>query len=348
VTPPVAVVVPGDVETPTGGNVYDRRLCAALTELGVDVAVRPVAGDWPVPGDDGRRALGELLAGLPDGSTVLGDGLVLDGVPDVVVQHADRLRLVALVHLPLADETGLEPAEAARLREAECRSLAACRAVVVTGSLTVTRVQELGVPAARVHLVEPGTDPAPQATGTPGGGSLLCLAAIVPRKGQLDLVEALAGLAHRPWQCRLVGPVDRNPPYAEAVREAVDRQGLRQRVEVCGVLGDSELDETWAATDLLVLPSYWETYGMVLAEALARGVPVVTTTGSEAERTAARAGLLVSPGDSDALRAALERWLSEPTLRAQLAARAREARRALPSWETAARRMAGVLAGVGR
>ncbi|HSK54075.1 MAG TPA: glycosyltransferase family 4 protein [Jiangellales bacterium] len=346
-TPPVTVVVPGDVETPTGGNVYDRRLCAALTELGVDVAVRPVAGDWPAGGDAGRRALRELLAALPEGATVLGDGLVLDRFPEVVAPHAERLRLVSLVHLPLADETGLDPAEAARLRESERRALAACRAVVVTGSLTVTRVQELGVPAARVHLVEPGTDPAPPAPGRLDGGSLLCLAAIVPRKGQLDLVDALAGLAHRPWQCRLVGPVDRNPPYAEAVREAVRRHGLRERVEVCGVLDDSELDETWAATDLLVLPSYWETYGMVLAEALARGVPVVTTTGSEAERTAAGAGLLVPPGDSDALRAALERWLSEPTLRAELAARAREAGRALPTWDTAARRMAAVLVGVG-
>jgi glycosyltransferase involved in cell wall biosynthesis len=348
VTPPVTVVVPGDVDTPTGGNVYDRRLCTALTGLGVGVSVRRVAGDWPAGGAAARQALGELLAALPEGATVLGDGLVLDRFPEVVVPHADRLRLVALVHLPLADETGLDPVEVAWLREAERQTLAACRAVVVSGSWTVGRVQDLGVPAECVHLVEPGTDPAPQASGTPGGGSLLCLAAVVPRKGQRDLVEALAGLGDHPWHCRFVGPVDRNPPYVEVVREAVRRHGLERRIEVSGVLGDAELDETWAATDLLVLPSYGETYGMVLAEALARGVPVVTTTGSEAERTAAGAGLLVPPGESDALRAALGRWLSDPTLRAHLAARAREAGRALPSWDTAARRMAGVLAGVGR
>ena len=342
-TPGVTVVVPADVDVPTGGNVYDRRVSAALSELGWHVCLRGVAGAWPAPGESGQRALDEVLAGLPDGTTVLGDGLVLDGIPHLVVPHAERLRLVALVHLPLGDETGLDVAEAERRRQAERRTLAACRAVVVTGAWTVGRVRALGVPPDRVHLVEPGTDPAPQACGTPEGGSLLCVAAVVPRKGQLLLVEALARLVDRPWRCRIVGPVDRHPAYVERIRDAVQRYGLAGRVEVCGPLDGPRLDEAWTSTDVLVLPSYGETFGMVLAEALARGIPVVTTTGSESERTAAGAGLLVPPGDVQALRAAIAQWLSDPALRADLASRARAAGRALPGWEVAARRLAEVL-----
>jgi len=343
VTPDVTVVVPAHVDAPTGGNVYDRRVSAALSELGWNVSVRGVAGAWPMPGESGQRALAELLTGLPDGTMVLGDGLVLDGLPDVVVPHAERLRLVALVHLPLADETGLDLQEGQRRREAETRTLAACRAVVVTGAWTVGRVCALGVPPDRVHLVEPGTDPAPRAPGTPDGGSVLCLAAVVPRKGQLLLVEALAGLVDRPWRCRIVGPLDRHPAYVERVLDAVQRYHLAGRVEVCGPLDGPRLDEAWTSTDLLVLPSYGETFGMVLAEALTRGVPVVTTTGSGAERTAAEAGLLVPPGDVQALRAAIAQWLSQPALRADLASRAGAAGRALPGWEVSARRLADVL-----
>jgi glycosyltransferase involved in cell wall biosynthesis len=343
VTPEVTVVVPADVDAPTGGNVYDRRVSAALSELGWQVSVRGVAGAWPMPGESGQRALAEVLTGLPDGAMVIGDGLVLDGLPQVVVPHAGRLRLVALVHLPLADQADLDLVEAQRRREAETRTLAACRAVVVTGAWTVGRVCALGVAPRRVHLVEPGTDPAPEARGSPDGGSLLCLAAVVPRKGQLLLVEALSGLVDRPWHCRIVGPFDRHPAYVERVRDAVRRYGLAGRVEVCGPLDRPGLDETWTSTDLLVLPSYGETFGMVLAEALARGVPVVTTTGSGSARTAAGAGLLVPPGDVQALRAAIAQWLSQPALRTDLASKARAAGRALPGWEVAARRLAGVL-----
>jgi glycosyltransferase involved in cell wall biosynthesis len=343
VTPGVTVVVPADVDAPTGGNVYDRRVSAALSELGWHVSVREVAGAWPTPGESGRRALDEVLADLPDGTTVLGDGLVLNGLPDVVLPHAERLRLVALVHLPLADETDLDEVEAKRRGEAESGTLALCRAVVVTGTWTVARVRALGVPLDRVHLVEPGTDPAPQARGTPDGGSLLCVAAVVPRKGQLLLVEALAGLVDRSWRCRIVGPVDRHPVYVERVRDAVQGHGLSGRVEVCGPLDGPRLDEVWTSADLLILPSYGETFGMVLAEALARGVPVVTTTGSGAEWTAAGAGLLVPPGDVQGLRAAIAQWLAQPALRADLASRARAAGRAFPGWDVAARRLADVL-----
>ena len=350
-TTAVTAVVPGDVDAPTGGNVYDRRICVALAGLGVPVTVHRVDGAWPRPDADARDRLERLLAEQPDGHLVLGDGLVVCAAPGAVVPHARRLRLVALVHLPLADETGLDPDEARRLAEAEARTLAACRAVVVTGSWAAEAVGAAGMPADRVNLVEPGTDrphlPAP-AHGSQDGGRLLCLASLTPRKGQHLLVEALAGLAGPPWTCRLVGPVDRAPGYAAEVRESIHRHGLATRIEVTGPREGPGLEAVWRDTDLLVLPSFAETYGMVVAEALVRGVPVLTTSGGGAERTAAGAALLVPAGDTDALRAALVEWLGDPDLRADLRRRAATAGRGLPTWDDAARRLRDVLNDVAR
>ena len=127
----VHFVLPGGVDdpaSPSGGNVYDRRVLDKLPSAR-EIAV---PGTWPRPGAAARSALGRALSGISAGSVVVLDGLVACGVPEVVVPHSDRLRLVVLVHLPLADETGLAPALAARLDAAEREVLRAASAVVAT------------------------------------------------------------------------------------------------------------------------------------------------------------------------------------------------------------------------
>lgn len=85
-----------------------------------------------------------------------------------------------------------------------------------------------------------------------------------------------------------------------------------------------------------MLASYYEGYGMVVTEALARGLPVITTTGGAlADTLPAEAGLAVSPGDSRALAAALARWFEAPALRARLRGGARDARQRLGDWHAA-------------
>ncbi|MFC7659862.1 glycosyltransferase [Pseudonocardia benzenivorans] len=186
---------------------------------------------WPRPGPGARTALASALAAIPAGTVVLLDGLVACGVPEVVVPHAARLRLVVLVHLPLGDEAGAAPGLAA----AERRVLHAAAAVVTTSEWTAGRVVTgHGVPAARVHVAEPGADPAPLAAGSGDGGSLLCLGSVTPTKGQDVLVEALAAVADRPWTCRVGGTLDRAPAFARRVRERARLHGLADRVSFEG------------------------------------------------------------------------------------------------------------------
>jgi glycosyltransferase involved in cell wall biosynthesis len=350
----VHVVLPGgvdDVSDPSGGNIYDRRLCEGLESVREIV----VPGGWPRPADSARKALTSALAAIPDGEVVLLDGLVACGVPEIVVPQAKRLRVAVLVHLPLGDETGLEPASAAELDVRERETLLAAAAVVATSPWAARRlVEHHGLAAERVHVVTPGVDAEPLAPGTDGVSSLLCVASLTPRKGHDLLVEALAAVADLPWTCVFAGPVSRDSGHVEKLRALIERHGLGQRVLVVGPLTGEPLATAYSAADLAVLPSRAETYGMVVTEALARGIPVLATAVDGVPETLGHApdgtlpGILVPPRDVGALATALRRWFGESEVRDRLRASARLRRDALEPWSETSRRMADVLDQLGR
>jgi glycosyltransferase involved in cell wall biosynthesis len=257
---------------------------------------------------------------------------------------------VVLVHLPLADETGLAPALAADLDARERETLHAATAIVATSTWAARRlVEHHGLVADQVHAVPPGTDPAPLARGTDGRSRLVCAASVIPRKGQDLLVEALARVTALSWSCECVGPEHRDPEYADGLRKLVERHGLEGRVTLTG---PRPRENVFAAADLVVLPSRAETYGMVVAEALARGIPVLATAVGGVPEALGRApdgrvpGLLVPPEDPAALADALRRWSTEPALRDRLRASARLRRDTFDDWNTTARHWTNVLTDV--
>ncbi|MFD5710907.1 glycosyltransferase family 4 protein [Streptomyces pharetrae] len=349
----VHFVLPGGVDdpaAPSGGNAYDRRVCLDLPGFGWQVHRLPVAGSWPRPDAAARTELARTLGELPDGAVVLLDGLVACGVPEVVVPEAERLRLAVLVHLPLADETGLPPATAAELDARERAVLRAVPAVIATSDWAVRRlVAHHGLAPDRVHAAAPGADIAPLASGTDGVSRLLCVAAVTPRKGQHRLVEALAAVTDLPWSCVCVGGLTQDPEYVARLRTLIDGHGLTGRVHLAGPQSGAALDASYAAADLMVLTSYAETYGMAVTEALARGIPVLATDVGGLPEAVGRApdggvpGILVPPEDPAALAAELRGWFGEADVRRRLKAAARRRRAALDGWATTARSLAGVL-----
>lgn len=341
----LAFVVPGDLATLTGGFRYDLRVIEGLRAEGWRVACHSLDPGFPAPSDAGLRDAAAKLGAIPDGTLTVVDGLAYGAMPEVAAAHAGRLRLVALVHHALADETGLAPETAERLRRSERSALAVARRVIVPSPATARAVGTLGVPAERIDVVEPGTDPAPLARGSSGRVlGLLCVGAITPRKGHAVLVDALARVADRPWQLACVGSLDRSPATVADLRRRIEALGLGGRVALTGEIGADAIGSHYERADAFVLPSFHEGYGMALAEALAHGLPIVTTrAGAIPDTVPPDAGLLVPPGDAGALATALVALLDDPSLRERLAAGARAVRDRLPSWASACGRFAAAL-----
>jgi glycosyltransferase involved in cell wall biosynthesis len=347
----VHVVLPEDVydvRRPSGGNTYDRQVCRGLAERGWKVREHVAPGDWPDRTPAAEESLSRLLAGLPNAALVLLDGLVASGVPAVLTTESRRLRLVVLVHLPLGEA---EPHPClAEIRAREAAALSAATAVVVTSEWTRRRLLDLyRLRPHLVHVARPGTDPAETAVGTSAGGELICVAAITRAKGHDDLLAALADVADLRWHCSCIGSLERDPDYARELRASADRSGIGDRVRFLGALGGADLDRAYGAADALVLATRIETYGMVVTESLARGLPVIATAPGglpEALRgptPGPEPGMLVPVGDRVGLAAALRRWLTDAELRDCLRRAAAVRRKTLTGWPDTTGRIAAVL-----
>ena len=352
----VHVVVPEGIDDParpSGGNTYDRHLCTELPSLGWSVHEHAVPGCWPRPDASSFAALAGVVEQIPDGAVVLLDGLIASTAPEVLVPQARRLRLVVLVHMPVGHRPADQEIDDARTRERAV--LSAATAVVTTSAWTRRRLLQLyPLPADRVHVAQPAVDAADLATGTAAGEALLCVAAVTFDKGHDVLLDALVTVSDLSWHCVCVGSLDRDRAFVDGLRRHATAAGLDDRVHFPGPRTGADLDSSYAAADLLVVPSRAETYGMVVTEALAHGVPALASDVgglTEALGYAAdgiRPGLLVPPEDPAGLGAALRGWLGDAELRSRLRRAARERRRSLSGWATTASVIARVLAGASR
>jgi glycosyltransferase involved in cell wall biosynthesis len=348
-------LVPGRLETRTGGYAYDRRMIDELRQQGWSVEVHSLDDSFPHPSSTALRDASDLLASIRDGSRVLVDGLALSAMPEVVEREAARLRIAALVHLPLAADVTRASDEQIRVAAAERRALNAVALVIVTGTATLALLADYRLAADKVVVVEPGTERSAlegaafrQPTcGPPTGGPhirLLSVATVHAGKGHELLVAALARLKHRSWELTCAGSLTRDPVTVERVRTALVGADLEQRVSLAGELDEEQLRRAYDRADVFVLATLQETYGMAVAEALAHGLPVVaTTTGAIPELVGTEAGILVPPGDVTALADALDRVVGDAELRARLAGGACRAAERLPTWEQAAHRLSAAL-----
>jgi glycosyltransferase involved in cell wall biosynthesis len=343
-----AFIVPGSLDAPTGGSVYDRHVVDGLRSRGWTIDVHELGGSFPMPEPDAVRAVAAVLESIPDDLPVVADGLAYGALPDLVAAESKRLRFVPIVHLPLALEVELEAGCASRLAESERRALACARAVVVTGRTTIAAVEQLGVPPARVVVVEPGTEPAPLARGS--GTSvphLLCVANLTPGKGHDILIDAAARCADHDWTLTCVGGSSRRPEWAARLAERVRQHHLAGRVALTGVLTGGALAAEYHRADVFVLPTRRETYGMAVADALARGIPIVsTTTGAIPDLVGPDAGVLVAPDDAAAFARALSSVVRDSARRARMSYAAGRVRERLRRWDRAVEEMSVVLEGV--
>jgi glycosyltransferase involved in cell wall biosynthesis len=342
----VVFAVPGSLDTPTGGYAYDRRIMAELRQLGWDVDYLDIGEGFPSPDEATRSTARSLLSAIPTGQPIILDGLALGVLPDLATDLARQHPLVALVHHPLALESGLTPDRADALRRSERAALAQVREVVVTSPATAKLIaSDYGVPAGHITVARPGNDPVPLlARGPNDVPRLLSVGAVVPRKGFDILVQALAALADIPWQLTIVGDLTRDPNETAKLEGLISQHGLSDRIETIGAIPPSLLAMLFGRADLFVLASRFEGYGMAYAEALSHGLPVVgTTAGAIPETIPKGAGLLVPPDEPAALTATLRSVIVDTDQRRHLSEAALAAARTLPTWQQSASIFAATL-----
>lgn len=337
---------PGDLETPTGGYGYDRNIIEGLKDLGWQVDLLSLGEGYPFPAQTVQSRTRELIAGLPDGTTLVIDGLAF-GVMDAVATHeAGRLDLVALVHHPLCRETGLDPERSERLLDSERKALAHARHVIVTSHATAEQVADLfAVPREKITVILPGTDiPDPVKRSGSATVQLLSVGTVVPRKGYDLLLTALAELKSLDWTLNIVGGLEADPECFKALQAQLRETGLSDRVSFEGAVAPNALPDFYRSADVFVLASRYEGYGMAYTEALAHGLPVVGSGGGAVRDTLPpKASIYCGIEDTGRLHRALDLLIRNQDKRTEMAVAARDAAAHLPGWDDAARLFAQAL-----
>ncbi|NYF15635.1 glycosyltransferase involved in cell wall biosynthesis [Microbacterium sp. AK009] len=341
-----AFAIPGDLDTVTGGYLYEKRLLEGLREIGVDTAYLPVAGSFPDPSDEDVDTTLATLQEVDPRHPLILDGFVFGAMPTAALARV-RAPILGMVHHPLAHEEGLSPERREYLYTNERDNLQLAAAVLVPSPHTARLLVDVyGADPGMITVARPGTDPARGVRRDTDPPLILSVGIQHPRKGHDVLLRALAQLTDLDWRAEIVGtPWD--APIAATLPRLSSDLGLAGRVRIAGGIGNDELDGLWAQASVFALATRYEGYGLVFDEALAWGVPIVSCrTGAVPETVPAEAGMLVPPGDPQAFAAALRAVLTDHERRGRMTRAARVAGATLPSWLDTARVAGGVLEAV--
>ncbi len=334
-----ALIVPAPFDAVTGGYGYDRRIVAGLREAGHSIDVLELAGRHPSVDEAARDAACAAWDSVPESSRPIIDGLALPafaGLDDALAARST----VGLIHHPTSLEGGFSEAARATLLALEQRLFPRLTRIIVTSATTADHLAaDYRVNRDRIRVIVPGTDDALPSTGSHGPTCcILSIGTLIPRKGHDLLLRAVARLFDLDWHVTIVGSPERDPVHAHALAALAEELGIARRVRFAGEVTGDSLEALWREADLFALATHWEGYGMAIAEALKRGVPVVVADGGAAGHLVTpEAGVVCPVGDQVNLSKALRRMIFGNDLRRRMAEAAWQVGQTLPGWQTQVR-----------
>lgn len=340
----VVFAIPGDLNTPTGGYRYDKRVIEELPAVGWRVRHLPLSGEFPSPSENALAETAKIFSSIPSDALVMIDGLALGAIPLSTLKSL-KARLVALCHHPLAFETGLTSDRIDYLHRTEREALSRSIATIATSRSTAELLaREFNVAPGDLTVAEPGTEPSTRAKGDAKPHRILSVGAISRRKGHDTLAKALSKIRDLEWEWRIAGSTDRDPVAMHALEREIADGKIAERAKLLGPLDDAGLEQEYSSASLFALPSHFEGYGMAFTEALARGLPVVAGSGGALIETVPKdAGVFVAPGNFGELALTLRRLLTNSNELKKRADAAWEYAKKLPRWSDTAKHIADAL-----
>ncbi len=331
----VAFLIPGDVDMPTGGYAYDRAILSHFKALRIDAYLVTLPASFPFPTIDDIAATRTIIENLPTRHLLLIDGLAYGAFDDMLLVALKNHCVIALVHHPLCFETGIDESAANNLRQSEKAALDYAHHIVVTSEATKqTLIYDFCIEHEHITVAEPGVEAAPLAENRTSAKNILSVGSVIARKGYDVLIEALAGIKHLDWHLKIVGDTSRSTAIVEQLQLQIIANGLDNRVTLAGALQQPDVNSAYLDADIFVLSSHYEGYGMVITEALSRGLPVISTPTGIGLDTRYQDALTIVPCNSPhTLQNEILKMLTDDVYRNHMRMKSEACRLKLPTWE---------------
>lgn len=337
----ISLVTQGDPDQVSGGYLYQRRVADLAPSHGAEIRfVSLPSRRYPTATFD----VGRVLRDAADADVVVVDSLASNTLGPWMARGLDR-PLVASVHQRLGGTEGSRLGQAVR-RRADLLAWRRCDTIIVPSEQLAGRLRNDGLTHPDIVVVNPGRDiPERDDAGAVHPDlrrgrpiAALCVANWVERKGVVELLRAVAPLPDDLVTVHLVGNEHVDRAYRARVLEQLRRPELRERVVRHGVTPPSRMGDLFDAADVFVLPSVDEPYGMVFAEALVAGLPVVGWRSGNLPHLVDDGveGRLIAPGDVAALGRSLAELAVDDGTRRRLGQAARRRAMTLPTWHDTA------------
>ncbi len=342
----VNFIIPGDINLPTGGYRYDKRILQEWDTIGVDSNLISLEGDYPFPTKRSMQNAIASIEGFPPADISVVDGLAGGAMPEFMEALSKHTKVVALIHHPLCLENGLTSKEASHLRDTEQAGLEHVCGVVTTSKATTATVNTLfGFDIDCIETVLPGVERGGLAPAhTTGPVRLLCIGSLIERKGHFFLIDALAGLKHLEWELDCFGMLDEHSDLYKTLMQKIADHKMQDRITFHGSVSDDEIEHAYSQSHIFVLPSLFEGYGMAYAEAIVRGLPVIgTTAGAIPDTVPQSCGILVEPENTIELQNAIETLLTDKDQLNQFRLGVQASANDFPTWESSAKKFKEIL-----
>ena len=342
----IAFIIPGDINLPTGGYRYDKEIINAWENSGVEVELISLEGNYPFPSEKEKQSAIDSIKDFPKADIAIVDGLLGGASPNFLKALSQRMPVSALIHHPLCLENGLDADTAKGLETSERHGLEFVENIVTTSPATAKTVAKLfNFDATKIHTVLPGVTRAEISRGSQNSTvNLLCVGSLIERKGHRFLLEALSQLNHLDWRLDCYGSTDFDTKLFAELTKMLETSEHSDKIKFHGAVSDTTLEAAYLNADIFVLPSLYEGYGMVYAEAIVRGLPIIATRAGAIPQTVPETcGILVEPENIEMLKQAIEELISDKELREQYRKAAIREEPNFPTWQKSAHQFAAIL-----